>query len=1169
MNKLRKFLVIGVMVLTVFATMGMYAPVNASASAGDLIKMDGLSSVYYLGSDGKRYVFPNEATYMSWYSDFSGVVTITASELQSYPLGGNVTMRPGTKLVKITTDPSVYAVEPNGVLRKIQSEAQAAALYGSNWNKRVVDVADSFFTNYTIGSALANGSTPAGSLVKNANNASIYYYDGTNYRSIANESAFNANRFLFGNVLTISNTITAGGTAIANAEFVNVAQNGVTTGPIVTGSGLMVSLNSATPAAASVPQNGARIPMAKVNLTAASDGAVTVNSITVKRTGLSTYNNVDKVWAEQNGVIVASKKSMNSNDESILTFSPALTVNAGQTIALDLIVSLKLDGNVAAGNIALSIASASAVSATAASVTGSFPINGNLMSATNYSVANVTISDGSAAGQAVKVGDEKAEIGKFQLAVNKDVTITSVMLKNNGAEDLSKATMNLYIEQAGNKVSTSYTVNDRFVTFYFANGVEILRDDSSKIFYLKGDIIAKENTSTSSLKFVLNKSTDLVVNEKATGFGANVIVSGGGSADSFAISEYEITSGAVSVSKKSTSPSNTTIIKGSDHVMLLANVRADEAVNVDGIKLTYGSGNGTATSTDDFENVRVYVNNILLDSFDPIATTSATETIDSSFTLNKGDNEVKIMAKAKSTATDGTIKFTLTGSAMFVNMNAEYVLSGNTIATPSGLATGAVFSVGGASLTTVKNDGYGLDKVIVAGSNDVSLGKFTVKAINDQVKITSISFGANVGSTTKTLDTSINDMKLFIDGTQIGNSVDFGSNGSNFSSLNLTIAKDSTKSIELKGSFDSAAAANSYFKTVMTINSQDSRGTSITENNVATTTQFKVSESGSLQVELGGNTPAAGMLASKSAEQEVAQFKFTAISDDASLTEINIINTPIASTSATVSSSSNGVVDADARIAAIKLYDGATLIDSFVPVSGEGKFTITNDKIKVLANTSKTLSIKVVLNDIVNDADATDKDIHLAITTLKFKSSNGAENIQGAAVLANNFRVRKTVPTVTLSALPATLLTAGNMVVSKFNVAADSNGDVTLRKVVLTYATSSGVVIGDIVGNAVKVNGVSKTSTSTVNVASSTITVEFATNEVISAGTSKTFEVLVNVSATGSNSQSLTTKISEDTSYTGTGTFEWSDGAHITTETWSNGYRVSGLSTDTQVLSKN
>jgi hypothetical protein len=166
MNKLRKIFAASVIVMTVVAMSGLVAPkASAAAQAGDLIKKAGLSTVYYLGSDGKRYVFPNEDTYFSWYADFSSVVTVSATELSSYPLGGNVTMRAGTKLVKIVSDPSVYAVQPNGVLVKIQSETQAAGLFGATWAKRVVDVADSFFTNYTIGAPLPLGTFPIGSLV--------------------------------------------------------------------------------------------------------------------------------------------------------------------------------------------------------------------------------------------------------------------------------------------------------------------------------------------------------------------------------------------------------------------------------------------------------------------------------------------------------------------------------------------------------------------------------------------------------------------------------------------------------------------------------------------------------------------------------------------------------------------------------------------------------------------------------------------------------------------------------------------------------------------------------------------------------------------------------------------------------------------------------------------
>lgn len=1154
MNKLRKAITIGVMVMTVMSMVGFKA--NAAApQAGDLIKMDGLSTVYFLGNDGKRYVYPNSTVFFSWHKDFSGVVTISPSELASYPLGSNVTMRPGTKLVKITTDPSVYAVEPNGVLRKIQSEADAIALFGSNWNKRVVDVADAFFTNYTVGSPLASGQVPAGSLVKNANSASVYYFDGSNYRTIASESAFNGNRFDFANVITVTNAITAGGNAVSTSEFAYDAQGG-STGPVVTGSGLTASLSSATPAATSVPSNGARVPMAKVNLTAANDGAITVNSITVKRIGLSTYSNIDKVWAEKDGVMVASKKSMNSNDESILTFSPALTINAGQTVSLDLIASLTGSN---AGNIGLSIASASAVSASAATISGSFPINGNLMTPTTYSVANVSISNSNTATSTVKVGDEKVELGKFELGFQgtaKDVTVKSVMLKNNGVEDLAKATANLFLEQAGNKVSTSYTVDGRFVTFYFGNGLDILKDDSSKIFYVKGDVIAKENSAANSFTLVLNKSTDLVASEKATGFGTNVVLTNGSSADGYAVSNITIDAGAVSVSKKSTSPADTTIVKGSDNTVLIANVRADEAITADGLNLTYAT-----TSAAQFENARVYVNGILLDSFDP-ATTTASKAIDSTFTLNKGDNEIKVMVKAKSTATAASaINFTISGTSMFTGMNPEYVVSGNTVSSASGTATGATFTVQGAALTTVRNDGYAANKSIVKGSNDVSLGKFTLKATNDTVKVTSIALGTNLGTTSAN---SINDMKLFVDGAQVGNVVDFGSTGATFSSLNFTIAKDSTKAVEIKGSFDTSAAGS--FQTVMTVNAQDSRGTSVTSGNVATSTTFVVVDQGTLNAELGGNTPAAGILAAKNVEQEVAQFKFTAINDEATLTELNVINTPLAST--TIASTSAGVADADARIAAIKLYDGSTLIDSFVPVNGAGRFTITNNAVKVAANQSKTLSIKVVLNNIDNDATATDKDIHLGITTLKFKSSNGTENTQGVAKLANNFRVRKTVPTVALAALPTTVLTSGDQVVSKFTVTADANGDVELNKIVLdTTNTANATITALGTGAALKVNGSYKT-VATSTYAANKLTIVFATNEIISAGTTKTFEVLATLAVSGQGSESVTTKISEDASYSADGNFVWSDGASVSAYTYSNGHRVPGLTTTTQVLSK-
>ena len=110
------------------------------------------STVYYCGLDGRRYVFPNPSTYFSWYSSYDNIQIISATDMAAIPLGANnVTIRPGTRLVKFDSSPRVYAVAQDGVLRWVVDEATAIALYGVDWNDWVVDVSDAFFSNYSFG----------------------------------------------------------------------------------------------------------------------------------------------------------------------------------------------------------------------------------------------------------------------------------------------------------------------------------------------------------------------------------------------------------------------------------------------------------------------------------------------------------------------------------------------------------------------------------------------------------------------------------------------------------------------------------------------------------------------------------------------------------------------------------------------------------------------------------------------------------------------------------------------------------------------------------------------------------------------------------------------------------------------------------------------------------
>src|SRR5688572_3136138 len=107
------------------------SPALAAIEGRDiLIKSSSISpSVFYLAEGGQRYVFPDDMTFNSWFMDFSNVTEVTAEDLMSFPIAGNITYRPGINLVKFTTDSRVFATGAGGELRMV-SDAVAEAIYG-------------------------------------------------------------------------------------------------------------------------------------------------------------------------------------------------------------------------------------------------------------------------------------------------------------------------------------------------------------------------------------------------------------------------------------------------------------------------------------------------------------------------------------------------------------------------------------------------------------------------------------------------------------------------------------------------------------------------------------------------------------------------------------------------------------------------------------------------------------------------------------------------------------------------------------------------------------------------------------------------------------------------------------------------------------------------------
>jgi hypothetical protein len=73
--------------------------------------------------------------------------------------------KPGVVLVKIQSDPRVYALENNledvysPVLREIASESIARAMYGEAWADYVIDIEPTFFTKSDFSTVVFKNNT--------------------------------------------------------------------------------------------------------------------------------------------------------------------------------------------------------------------------------------------------------------------------------------------------------------------------------------------------------------------------------------------------------------------------------------------------------------------------------------------------------------------------------------------------------------------------------------------------------------------------------------------------------------------------------------------------------------------------------------------------------------------------------------------------------------------------------------------------------------------------------------------------------------------------------------------------------------------------------------------------------------------------------------------------
>ncbi|MFN3301949.1 MAG: hypothetical protein ACK413_02925, partial [Patescibacteria group bacterium] len=507
---------------------------------GDLVVADTAcknfpkDAVYYV-SGSELVVFPYLSVYLShgYPADFSVVKRVSCSDLDGYTVKGYAKFRNGTafRADKQTIygnfeARSVFLME-DGKMRPIKSCSVYNALFGVNDCKSLTYwVPDAFIdtVRYEIGDLIEDITTyPKGVFVQLADGSYGITGEGNTVRKFSSLAAVEANRYNTNRAARPVKTFTET-TPITGVESALLAIGVHPITPTAPGV-LTVELASDTPASTRVPSNATGVVFTKVNFTADNTADVTINSVTVKRTGLGSSSELSKVYLYEGAKRLTTGRAINASTNEVVFVNLNYTVPKGTTKTLSIVADI---ANNSSGDHALGITS---VVSTARSVSG-LPVNGKVMTASTTSVGKFDV-ESNGASYTRKVGEVNEEIANFTVHVDstEDAQFKAITLYNNGRDILN----NLKLYRGSDLVATGEKFGSNFV-FVLDTPYNINKGESAT-FTVKGDISGRKNdTATLYVRY----AADVVVTGKTYGYNLKADNTLGGDNNSY-IEEVDAT----------------------------------------------------------------------------------------------------------------------------------------------------------------------------------------------------------------------------------------------------------------------------------------------------------------------------------------------------------------------------------------------------------------------------------------------------------------------------------------------------------------------------------------------------------------------------------------------------------------------------------------------------
>jgi hypothetical protein len=381
---------------------------------------------------------------------------------------------------------------------------------------------------------------------------------------------------------------------------------------------------------------------------------------------------------------------------------------------------------------------------------------------------------------AVSANGAQALIDMVKVNVTADstaATVTSVKVKRTGISsnaDLS----NVYLYDGATRLAEYNSYSEGIATFTNAAGLFSVDASSTKTITVKVDLA---NGTTAG------KTIGLQVTEMGA--------SGGSSVSGLPVSGNAMTTasvtdlGKLTINAATSYPTNVDPGQTELEVWRFNLVSANQDIEISRLNLTMV---GTITSTD-LQNIKLLVGGVQIGTTAQIAddNTVLFDFSSTPYVITSGQTKTVTVTADIVGGTSRSFKFTIRKSSDVAVKDSNYGIS----LKPNQTDTLAVIEPTAGSGTTINNGKLTVTRSsdspstnVTQGATGMTLAKFDLKGTGEAIKISTIVVGtALVGGTATN---NLNDGKLYIDGSQIGSTLDLDSAATNDASYPTAVSDD-------------------------------------------------------------------------------------------------------------------------------------------------------------------------------------------------------------------------------------------------------------------------------------------------------------------------------------------------------------------------------------------